>query len=308
MKYLTITFSKPFLLPLFVSILLTISIASCSSPNNLEIAIPTLERIEQTPQAHYKELGALPKQKEPESTALDAIKFPNKAHNIIIKIISPAYLDRKEISALTNQMQPPANSSKQTRAELDFLLELQETRTEEQVAEALRMHEIVYFPILGMRADKDLFFEAFEIYGADFNPNDYPKTRTLLGNIMREMRIAEFTAKNHFLRARPRQLEANLAPLKKMSSSSFASGHTLWAYMQAYLMGALIPEKRDEFLDLAYKIGFTREILGVHYPSDEEAARKLANQLLAKMWEKPTFMKDFQAAQLEWKKNSKEIN
>jgi len=85
-----------------------------------------------------------------------------------------------------------------------------------------------------------------------------------------------------------------------MKTASFASGHTLWAYMQAYLMGALIPEKRNEFLELAYEIGFSREILGVHYPSDEEASRKLAHQLLEQMWEKPAFIFDFYQAQLEW--------
>jgi len=151
-----------------------------------------------------------------------------------------------------------------------------------------------------MKDEDELFFEAYEVFGNQFDTKEYPKTKKLLNNIMREMRIAEFTAKNHFLRARPRQLESQLKPLKKMSSSSFASGHTLWAYMQAYLMGALIPEKRDEFLDLAYNIGFSREILGVHYPSDEEASRKFAHQLLLKMWEKPKFMQDFHDAQLEW--------
>jgi len=145
-----------------------------------------------------------------------------------------------------------------------------------------------------------LFFEAYEILGNQFNVKDYPKTKKLLNNIMKEMRIAEFSAKNHFLRPRPRQLESELEPLKKMSSASFASGHTLWAYMQAYLLGALIPEKRIEFLDLAYKIGYSREILGVHYPSDEEAARKLAYELLLKMWNKPEFIRDFHKAQLEW--------
>ena len=114
------------------------------------------------------------------------------------------------------------------------------------------------------------------------------------------MRIMEFTAKNKILRARPRQLSSELKPLKKMNSSSFASGHTLWAYLQAYIFSELIPEKRKEFLDLAYKIGYSREILGVHYPSDEEASRILAHKMLTLMLENQDFQTDFYKAKKEW--------
>lgn len=117
---------------------------------------------------------------------------------------------------------------------------------------------------------------------------------------MKEMRVAEFMVKNHFLRARPRQLEPQLKPLKKMRSSSFASGHTLWAYMQAYLFAELMPSKRTELLNLAYEIGYSREILGVHYPSDEEESRKLAHTILSKIWEKAKFRNDFNLALAEW--------
>lgn len=162
------------------------------------------------------------------------------------------------------------------------------------------MHDIVYFPIVSMNDEKALFFEALEVFGKDFPIAKYPNTQHLLNNLMKEMRIMEFDAKNHILRARPRQLESNLQPLKKMKSSSFASGHTLWAYLHAYTFAELVPSKRTEFLDLAYQIGFSREILGVHYPSDEEASRKLAHQMLMQMWEKEEFKKDFHAAKSEW--------
>jgi len=277
------------------------SAVCCNQQNNTQITIPPLKQIAETPKEHYKTLNKYSKNADTKHTHLDDISFPNKAHQLTIKLISPAYLSRKEIEVLIDQLQPPANSSEQTTAELDFLLELQANRTPEQVNEALRMHDIVYIPLIGMRNETHLFFEVNEILGNEFNASAYPKTKQLLHNIMKEMRITEFTAKNHFLRARPRQLESKLQPLKQMKSSSFASGHTLWAYMQAYLLGALIPGKRIEFVELAYEIGFSREVLGVHYPSDEEASRKLAHRLLQQMWTKPDFIKDFQEAKLEWK-------
>lgn len=294
--------SASLLFRLFITLLvLGVCISSCENSEGINIPnIEPLTILNTEPQQHYKLLGNLSTIRSTDRSALDDIKFPKKAHALTIKTISPAYLNREEIVAQINNFQPPSNSSEQTRAELDFLLDLQEKRTDHQVAEALRMHDIVYFPIIGMKNDDHLFFELTEIYGDGINVNNYPKTKKLMGNIMKEMRITEFTAKNKFLRARPRQLETKLTPLKKMSSSSYASGHTLWAYMQAYLFGELIPEKRSEFLELAFDIGFSREVLGVHYPSDEEASRVLAHQLLSKMWKKEGFKRDFESAKAEW--------
>lgn len=261
-----------------------------------------LTPLEVQAQKHYRTLAQLSVAPRAEFKELDLIKFPKEANKMILKTFRPAYLSMAEIKDLVSSLKHPANSSVQTRAELDFLLDLQKTRTEEQVAQALEWNEIVYFPIPGMKKQAHLFFEAYQIFGMEFNPKAYPNTKKLFQNIMKEMRHTEFTAKNKILRARPRQLESKLQPLKKMSSSSFASGHTLWAYLQAYLFAELIPSKREAFLELAYEIGFTREVLGVHYPSDEEAARKLAHDLLAKLWSKPEFKADFIQAKLEWNK------
>jgi len=283
---------------LFISLFLSSCLAQESNDS-----IRPLSEIDSTPKDHYFSTSQFSKEASRTDQTLDAISFPDKAMVLVTKLISPKYLEKAEIEELILDFNPPANSSAQTRAELDFLLELQASRTEEQMSEALRMHDVVYFPIVGYRSDEHLFFELYEIFGEDFNPQNYPNTKKLLGNIMKEMRVAEFTAKNHFLRARPRQLEPDLRPLKKMDSSSFASGHTLWAYMQAYIFAELMPEKRDEFLELAYEIGFSREILGVHYPSDEEASRILSHNILLKVWEKPNFKNDFLKAQKEWKMN-----
>jgi acid phosphatase (class A) len=111
----------------------------------------------------------------------------------------------------------------------------------------------------------------------------------------------EFAVKYQLLRARPYQLEGKLDPLVKISSPSFASGHTLWAYIQAYTFAELIPAKRKEFLDLAYEIAFSREIMGVHYPSDEEVARQIAHRMLFLMWHTDKFQEDFRKAKAEWR-------
>jgi len=111
----------------------------------------------------------------------------------------------------------------------------------------------------------------------------------------------EFVVKYHLLRARPYHLSNEFEPLARISSPSFASGHTLWAYIQAFAWSELVPSKRTDFLEVAYEVGESREIMGIHYPSDEEAARVLAHRMLSTMMENPTFRADLMAAKNEWK-------
>jgi len=66
-------------------------------------------------------------------------------------------------------------------------------------------------------------------------------------------------------------------------------------------LSELIPNKRKAFVDLAYEIGESREIMGVHYPSNEEVARQLAHRMLLLMWHSEKFQLDFKAAKSEWK-------
>jgi acid phosphatase (class A) len=84
-----------------------------------------------------------------------------------------------------------------------------------------------------------------------------------------------------------------------MGAPSFASGHGIWAYVQAYTFSEMMPDCRKAFLDIAYELGEPREIMGVHYPSDEEVARQLAHRILLLMWQTDTFQKDFALAKEE---------
>lgn len=280
--------------------LFIVLMSACSDCCALPLGpIPTLMPIEEM-KAHYSDLSVYAATERKSRKALDEIAFPHKKNKWLTKLFNPAYLTRTQINDLMIQLKPAANSSKQTEKELEYLINLQQSRTDEQVRIALNMHDIVYFPLPGLNDPDALFYEVKKVINKELSVNEYPKTQRLLHKLMKDMRIMEFEAKNHFLRARPRQLDRRLAPLKKMDSSSFASGHTLWAYIQAYTLAQLLPEKRAEFLQLAYDIGLSREILGVHYPSDEEAARKLAYQMLSVIWQKDEFKKDFYAAYQEW--------
>lgn len=250
---------------------------------------------------HYETLQKLSTNTEASRSELDVIQYPSKAYGWVASLLRPAYLKKEQLKEMYLKLDLPANSSQQTRAELDFLLDLQKNRTEQKADEVLAINEIVYVPMLKTK-ELDLFYICTTIMGTDVKAENYPHTEKLLHNIMKESRIMEFSAKNHFMRARPRQLESRLQPLDKINTPSFASGHTLWAYLQSYVLAALIPEKNDAFIDLAYEIGYSREVLGVHYPSDEEAARQLSYKMFEAMWLTEKFQEDFKMAKAEWKK------
>lgn len=259
---------------------------------------------------HYKKLNTLDATAQ-KNHALDKIAFQKKKYNsyaLMFTIAKPAYLTHSQIKQMISALSFPANSSEQTRAELDFLLDLQQKRTKEEVERVMNWAKVGYWPAKSLIEShpeyqsniNHLFFECQQVIGEECTSENYPKTTKLLQGVTLDMRIMEFSAKYHLLRARPYQLEQKIEPLQVMGSPSFASGHTLWAYIHAYTFSELMPEKRKEFLELAYEVGLSREIMGVHYPSDEEAARQLAHQMLALMWQTEKFQQDFRAAKKEW--------
>ena len=262
---------------------------------------------------HYLELQKLDNKPNSERSALDALSFtPDQYNSVALSytLMTPAYLTAEQVDELKVSVNFPANSSDQTRAELDFLLEWQQKRTPEQVHRTSKvLAPIGYWTHANVKEDhnryqknsRDLMFEGREVLGEHCTAKNFPATCKLLQGVTKDMRIMEFTVKYHLLRARPYVLEPKLEPLAIMGSPSFASGHTLWAYIQAFAWSELVPSKRPQFLDLAYEIGESREVMGIHYPSDEEAARVLAHGMLSAMWFNPKFQEDLKAAKKEWK-------
>ncbi len=262
---------------------------------------------------HYQELQKLSPEPNEKRAHLDEIKYPSDRYNsgsLVYLLVPPYYLTTAQIHELKLTVSPPANSSDQTKAELDFLLKWQKERSPEQVRRSVdELAPIGFWPHIDViethsryHTNLDhLFFEGKHVLGPDCTPANYPMTKKLLAGVVHDMRIMEFTVKYHFLRARPYQLSETLAPLAQMQTPSFASGHTLWAYIQAFTWSELVPSKRKEFLEIAYEVGASREIMGIHYPSDEEASRVLAHRMLNVMFENTEFKKDLLAAQREWK-------
>lgn len=260
---------------------------------------------------HYKTLQALNPKPNTSRLGLDSLKFPptEYGNSIIYLLVKPYYLTELQVKSLTKLAQPPANSSEQVRQELDYLLDLQNKRTPEQVKRVTFLGDIGYWPSVDLlKSNKDyetnlkhLFFEGQEVFGDSINARNFPQIAQLLRGIMRDMRIMEFTVKYEYVRPRPYHLETKLNALARMGSPAFASGHTLWAFLHAFVWSEIIPEKRSKFIELAEELRQSREIMGIHYPSDNEAARQIAYKMVQFYFKNNQFKTDLAVAKAEWK-------
>ena len=259
---------------------------------------------------HYKTLQQISNAPNASRAWMDTIKYPPAEYgsSIVYLLVKPYYLSDNQVKSLSESVKFPANSSDQVRKELDYMLDLQAKRTPEQVTRVEFLGNIGYWPSVNLVPShqsyeqnlKDLFFEGRELMGENVNAKNFPKVSKLLHGVMQDMRVMEFTIKYKLFRPRPYHLEPKLQPLMKINSPSFASGHTLWAFIQAFTWSEVAPEKQKDFIALAEEIRRSREIMGIHYPSDNEASRLIAYGMLQYYFANDTFKKDLQAAQKEW--------
>lgn len=264
---------------------------------------------------HYKTLGELSAKPSPEFAWMDTISYPPKefGSSLTFVLVKPYYLSDSQVKSLTTSVKPPANSSEQTRKELEYLLSLQASRTPKQIERVKFLANIGFWPQTHLIPThpnyqqnlKDLFFEGNTIMGDWCNAQNFPAIAKVLAGAMQDMRVMEFTIKYTYFRPRPYHLEKKLESLDRIGSPSFASGHTLWAFIQAYIWSEIIPEKRNEFIALAEEIRQSRELMGIHYPSDNEAARQITYQMLIQYMKNPDFINDFGLAKKEWVNQSK---
>jgi acid phosphatase (class A) len=217
---------------------------------------------------------------------------------------TPFYLTGNEKIKIA---EPPANSSAQTRAELDYLLQLQSQRTEEDIRASL-FYAGVYYRTAIQPGDADYarfrrnLFHIGRSIGTWFHPDSLPLTAALAANVWKDTEYNIWKFKNCFMRIRPYKLDTRLENKEETNWAAYPSGHATNSYMNAFLFASLIPEFTDFFMKDAYDMAHSREIIGVHYPSDSESGRQLAFEVLQQLKKSEQFRKDWNAAREEIKK------
>jgi acid phosphatase (class A) len=270
---------------------------------------------------HYQKLWQLPVTGKAGEETTDQRRFElTTAHRQVTelsvtevfglgRVRKPFYLSGTDSFSITA---PPANSSAQTKAELIYLLQLQQQRSEEDVR-ASKYYATVYYRTSVKQGDADYarmqrnLFHIGRSIGTWFNADSLPLTAALVANVWKDAEFIIWKYKNYFLRIRPGKLEPQLKYLEETAWAAYPSGHATNSYVNAYLYAALIPELESFFLKDAFDMAHSREIIGVHYPSDSESGRLLAYELIQRLMKNEQFQRDFAAARTEIKqiKNTK---
>ncbi|MFZ6012501.1 MAG: phosphatase [Bacteroidota bacterium] len=260
---------------------------------------------------YYKSLQAFSPKPKSANEEIDKQKFPYDAASAEKRLsLKPYYLENATVNDFTVP-DPPANSSEQTRAELNYLLALQQQRTQLDVESSLYMAGIFYN--LRVKPEdstyhqyrQNLFFIGRTI-GSWFNPKDLPLTADLIAHVWQDASYFIWSYKYKYLRIRPCKIDTSIKNLEETDWAAYPSGHAANSYVNAYIYQELAPEFADTFIKDAYDMAHSREIIGVHYPSDSEASRMLARQLVNKLFQNEKFLKDFELVKKEWAQKAKE--
>lgn len=132
---------------------------------------------------------------------------------------------------------------------------------------------------------------------------DLPATWALLLTVANDASLAGGLAKTHFARTRPWGVDATLpncdAGKGKSPIHSYPSGHSVLGYSVGYALAQLIPARSGAILDRAQDYALSREICGVHFPSDTEASHVIGSLVAAKVLADPRMQSRIVAARTE---------
>jgi len=188
--------------------------------------------------------------------------------------------------------EPPRNTSIRTKAELEYLRGVVNERAKAQSAIE---SEIL---ITNFRFGKHRYEELITL-------PKFKETGKLLKAAYLDIAVAIFVFKERFDRIRPSVLATKLdlaldPTIEIPPHPAYPSGHATGAYGLAYLLQEVDPANADGYLKDAGRIGRNREVAGVHYPSDTEAGRLLARQIVDALLSNPAFVRQLEAARAEW--------
>jgi len=126
--------------------------------------------------------------------------------------------------------------------------------------------------------------------------------------LIKASEVSTGAAKKHFNYARPFLIKGNTIHLVPddtvvkdnqpytADGGSFPSGHTNTGYTDALLMAQMIPERYDSLVERGARYGYSRIVLGVHYPLDIMGSRMITQRNVAHYLNDPRYVVLFNEA------------
>ena len=189
-------------------------------------------------------------------------------------------------------MPPPKHDSAQTKAELQELLRLQESRTSQQVEH--------------VRGDDRRTVERF-LHGMGIKVEQLSNsTAHFFDCIGAAVEKTVREAKTTFARTRPYRLhESKLHTLKKLSdrdSTSYPSGHATYGTVVGLVVVEMLPEKKEEIYKRIQDYGYSRLVSGAHFRSDIYAGNVAGAAIAASLLNNESFRDELKQVKVELRK------
>ena len=182
----------------------------------------------------------------------------------------------------------PAPGSDIDQSDLAAVLGVQAARTPADIAEAKYDEHFR----LGMISN---------VLDPSFKEENYAKAFALLQHVDQDEYLLNSTLKKEYRRPRPYQAHHEVKPLFEVKDYSYPSGHASGSRTLALVLALYFPEKKADLLRRSDAVGRSRVVAGVHYPSDVEQGKKLADALVEALNSNAAFQKDLADAQAELK-------
>lgn len=159
-------------------------------------------------------------------------------------------------------------------------------------------------------ADAELMFpEAAQAFacalGIPITETETPHLYMLMRRSLADAALSTYTAKNHYLRARPFAVhdQPSCAPedeahLRK--DGSYPSGHTAIGWAWALLLAEIAPDRADLIIARGRAFGESRIVCNVHWHSDVTEGRFMGAATVARLHADAAFCADLKAAKAEY--------
>lgn len=157
--------------------------------------------------------------------------------------------------------------------------------------------------------DADLGFPAVAnnfscALGAPISQRQTPALYRMMRRAALDAGGATSEAKAHY--DRPRPFEVNRQPIctprdarALRADGSYPSGHSAVGWAWALLLSELSPEQKEQVLARGHEFGQSRVVCNVHWQSDVDAGRVVAQAVVERLHRHAEFRRDFEAARKE---------